>query len=56
MSFLSYIGVDIKNEYKDYAMDVINDWIIYENDFSDNCVTPGYQYKQFIKKAQRTNQ
>ena len=54
VSFLSYIGVDIKNEYKDYAMDVINDWIIYENDFSDNCVTPGYQYKQFIKKAQRT--
>ncbi|MBD5508683.1 MAG: hypothetical protein HDR05_11730 [Lachnospiraceae bacterium] len=46
-SFLNYIGVEVKEEYKDYAMDLINDWVIFENSFDENCVTPYYQLKQF---------
>lgn len=47
VSFLNCIGVEVKNEYKDYAMDVINDWVIFENGFEEDCVTPFYQLKQF---------
>ena len=47
VSFLNYIGVEVKEEYKDYAMDLINDWVIFENNFDENCVTPYYQLKQF---------
>lgn len=47
-SFLNHIDVKVKDEYKDYAMDSINDWVIFENDLSDDCVTLDYKHKQFV--------
>ncbi|MCM1267841.1 MAG: hypothetical protein NC302_08055 [Bacteroidales bacterium] len=46
ISFLDYLGVEIKKEHKDYAMDLINDWVIFENGFDEKCATPYYQLKQ----------
>ena len=60
VSFLNYIGVETKGEYRDYAMDFINDWIIYENDLHEDCVTSHYQHKQLerrlIQKYEKENQ
>lgn len=50
INLLKEIGVEIDKEIKDYTLDVINDWIIYENDMDIECATPCYQMKQFLKK------
>ena len=49
IAFLNYIGVEVKGEYKDYAMDSINDWVIFENDLENDCVTPYYKNAQFLR-------
>ena len=56
ISILNYIGVEIEEEYKDYAMDSINDWIIYENDFNEDCVTPYYQHQQLMRRLIEKNE
>jgi len=45
------IGVNVNQEVMDYALESINDWIIYENDMDVECTTPHYQMKQSLKKA-----
>lgn len=50
VGFLKHVGVDIAQDIKDYAMDVINDWVIYENDLPEECATIGYQMKQRERK------
>lgn len=53
VSFLNHIGVEVKGEYKDYALDSINDWVIFENDFDEDCTTSYYQLKQFERRLTR---
>lgn len=55
IGFLKQIGINITQEVKDYAMDVIIDWVIYENDLPEDCATFGYQMKQLEKRLSREN-
>ena len=51
INFLKEIGVNVNQKVMDYALESINDWIIYENDMDVECTTPHYQMKQSLKKA-----
>lgn len=50
INFLRKIGVEISQEVKDYSLDVIKDWIIFENDLDIECTTPYYQGEQLLRK------
>lgn len=50
ISFLNYIGVEVEDDYKDHAINTINDWVIFENNFDEDCVTPYYQHEQFLRR------
>lgn len=53
ISFLNYIGVEVEDDYKDHAINTINDWVIFENDFDEDCVTPYYQHEQFLRRLKQ---
>ena len=50
INFFRELEIDIEQEIKDYALDVILDWIIYENDIDEECITPMYRMIQMKKK------
>ena len=50
INILNEIGVDVDKEVSQYALDVIVDWIIYENEINEECVTPYYHMKQIERK------
>lgn len=56
ISFLNYIGVEVEEEYKDHAINTINDWVIFENDFDADCVTPYYQHEQFLRRLKQKHE
>lgn len=56
ISFLNYIGVEVGDDYKDYAINIINDWVIFENDFGEDCVTPYYQHEQFLRRLKQKHE
>ena len=51
--FLKNVGIEIEQEIKDYAMDQIVDWVIYENDLPEECSTPIYQIMQLERKIEQ---
>lgn len=50
INFLKESGVSLEQDYMDYALEAINDWIIYENDLEVDCKTHRYQMKQKLKR------
>ena len=50
INFLKESGVLLEQETVDYALESINDWIIYENDLDLDCSTHRYQMKQTWKR------
>lgn len=50
INFLKEFGVSLVQDYLNYALDSINDWIIYENDLEVDCKTHHYQMKQELKR------
>lgn len=50
INFLKESGVLLDQDIIDYALDVIADWIIYENDLELDCKTDCYQLKQKFKR------
>ena len=50
INFLQEIEIEIDQIVKDYALDVIIDWIIYENRMGIECTTSMYQIRQKIRK------
>ena len=50
INFLQEIEIEIDQIVKDYALDVIIDWIIYENRMDIECTTSMYQIRQKIRK------
>ena len=50
INFLKESGVLLEQEIMDYALDVIIDWIVYENDLAVDCKTPRYQMKQQLRR------
>ncbi|MBC5687910.1 hypothetical protein H8S37_03010 [Mediterraneibacter sp. NSJ-55] len=50
INFLKESGVLLEQDYLDYALEVINDWIIYENDLEVDCKTHHYLMKQELKR------
>lgn len=42
INFLKESGVLLKQEFIDYALELINDWIIYENELDEECTTHRY--------------
>lgn len=50
INFLKESGVPLEQDYLDYALEAINDWIIYENDLEVDCKTHRYQMKQKLKR------
>ena len=55
LNFLKEIEVEVKQEIRDYALDVIVDWIIYENNLEEDCTTPFYQMRQLERKLNTHN-
>ena len=52
INFLKESGVLLKQEFIDYALELINDWIIYENELDEECTTHRYQLDQVMKKME----
>lgn len=50
INFLKEAGVSLEQVNMDCALDVIIDWIIYENDLKIDCKTHRYQMKQKLKR------
>lgn len=50
INFLKEAGVVLKQGIVDYAIESINDWIIYENELDEECTTHRYQFNQVMKK------
>lgn len=50
INFLKEAGVVLNQELVDYALESINDWIIYENDLDEECTTFHYQMAQIYKR------
>lgn len=49
INILKETGVTLNQEVLDYALESINDWIIYENDLDKECTTSHYQIAQLHK-------
>ncbi len=54
IKFLGESGVELEQCARDYAMDAIVDWIIYENEIDEQCATYGYQIQQ-IRRSMLEN-
>lgn len=54
INFLREIGVEIEQEIKDYALDVIVDWVIFVNDIDVDCTTPIYKMRQLGKEMEKS--
>lgn len=50
INFLKITGIVINQDEVNYALDSINDWIIYKNDLEEECITPHYRMAQLNKK------
>lgn len=50
ISLLKEAGVILNQEAVDYALESINDWIIYENDLNEECTTAHYRMEQLHKR------
>lgn len=50
INFLKESGVSLEQDHMDYALDVIIDWIVYENDLAVDCKTQRYQLKQKLRR------
>lgn len=50
INFLKITGIVINQDAVNYALDSINDWIIFENDLDEECKTFYYHMKQLHKK------
>ena len=50
VNFLKVSGVVLNQEAVDYALESINDWIIYENNLDKDCITHRYQMAQELKR------
>ena len=50
ISFLKQLGCECKDEFVEYALNSINDWLILECDLPDKCKNPYNQMKQEFKK------
>lgn len=50
INFLKESGVILNQEAMDYALESINDWIIFENDLTVDCTTYRYQEEQILKR------
>lgn len=49
ITFLQHIGVNIEQDCKDYAMDVINDWVILSYNLTEKCKIPANLFIQELK-------
>ena len=47
---LHFERIDVTDAYVDYALESINDWIIYENNLDKDCITHRYQMAQELKR------
>lgn len=52
INILKEIGVILSEEAINYALDSINDWVIYENNLEEECVTSHYRMAQIEKKLE----
>ena len=50
INFLKITGIVINQDAVNYALDSINDWIIYENNLDKDCITHRYQMAQELKR------
>ena len=50
VNFLKVSGVVLNQEAVDYALESINDWIIYENNLDKDCITHRYKMAQELKR------
>ncbi len=50
INFLKESGVSLNQENMDYALEAINDWVIYENGLQIDCKTPRYKMRQKLKQ------
>lgn len=50
INILKEVGVILSEEAINYALDSINDWVIYENNLEKECVTPHYRMAQIERK------
>lgn len=50
INFLEEAGVILNQDAMDYALESINDWIIFENNLDIDCTTHRYQIKQNLKR------
>ena len=50
INFLKESGVILDKDAIDYALDSINDWIIYENNLDEKCITSHYRMAQLNRK------
>lgn len=50
INFLKESGVILNQDAMDYALESINDWIIFENNLDVDCTTHHYQIKQKLKR------
>ena len=50
INILKEIGVVLNQEIIDYALEAINDWIIFVNDLNIDCTTHKYQMDQSLKR------
>lgn len=50
INFLKITGIVINQDAVNYALDSINDWIIYRNDLEEECITQHYRMAQLNKK------
>ena len=50
INFLKESGVVLNQDAMDYALESINDWIIFENDLNVECKTHRYQVEQKLKQ------
>lgn len=50
INFLKITGIVINQDAVNYALDSINDWIIYRNNLEEECITQHYRMAQLNKK------
>ena len=51
IGLLKQIGFDVPEERMIYAINEINDWIIYECDLNEECKNPANKMRQDFKRA-----
>lgn len=53
INFLKVSGARIKQDVIDYALESINDWIIFENNMDVKCTTHYYEMQQMFRMMER---